>query len=68
MFKILLAAVLCMGMTCPVLAADHKGIDVSQWQGNIDFARVRESGSDLSGTKNDYSSVIHRQTYSVCLL
>ena len=43
--SMILVSVLCFGAVHPVsAAAEHRGIDVSQWQGEIDFGEVRDFG------------------------
>ncbi|MCQ4637523.1 hypothetical protein NE619_12370 [Anaerovorax odorimutans] len=40
-----LVLILCFSLAQPAFAAsEHRGIDVSQWQGRIDYARVRDAG------------------------
>lgn len=43
--SVILVLILCFSLAQPVFAADvHRGIDVSQWQGDIDYSRVRDAG------------------------
>lgn len=46
--SIALAFILCFAVAQPAFAAaEHRGIDVSQWQGDIDYARVRDAGIQI---------------------
>lgn len=43
--SVFLIALICLSAAQPVFAADqHRGIDVSQWQGSIDYDQVKKSG------------------------
>lgn len=41
---ILLVFIFCFLMAEPVMAAEHRGIDVSQWQGSISYRQVKNAG------------------------
>lgn len=42
---VVLVLILCFSVAQPVFAAsEQRGIDVSQWQGRIDYAKVRDTG------------------------
>ena len=48
---LLLSALLCFGTVPVAFSADappYKGIDVSRWQGNIDWAKVKAAGVDFA--------------------
>ena len=50
-FTVLLCLLLCLSAVLPCLAADappYRGIDVSRWQGNIDWARVKAADIDFA--------------------
>lgn len=38
--------------------AKHKGIDISQWQGTIDFTKVKAAGIDFAILRTGYSTTI----------
>lgn len=42
--SIFLVFLLCLCSSQPVFAAEHRGIDVSQWQGAINYAQVKRAG------------------------
>ena len=69
----LLAALLCLGCALPAFALDpapgreYRGIDVSEWQGDIDFSAVRAAGVEMvyirAGVGGDYQDPLYRQNY-----
>ncbi len=65
-FSILLSVILFIS-ACPAYAAEYRGIDVSEWQGDIDFTRVRESGVEVvyirAGFGGDYTDRWYVQNY-----
>ena len=66
-FLVLLISAMMLSIAWPASAAEYRGIDVSEWQGDIDFNQVRNSGIEMvyirAGFGTDYTDRWYEQNY-----
>lgn len=66
-FLALLMSAMMLSIAWPAGAAAYRGIDVSEWQGDIDFNQVRNSGIEMvyirAGFGSNYTDRWYEQNY-----